>query len=288
MQIASGNRGYYHRGMLVISAFPQFFGLMVCIASAGLSCAASRASAELHFDPATCSENPGGKMIVRLVTGIAFAVPPDTVDIASAEPDPDGEPGEPPGCPGNPFRTVALSLLPHGEPIFDTRTTALFWNVDIRIIKLIGNDYGAEANRYLLESYTIFAEQRGNCGKSPEGLSICYHCREDADRSGYCEDKNGMGASSDGRIIERAGFHVVDAESATGSDDLPWIASCGSESSGGARLCFAEYTPQSGLSVAYAFGLTRLDMSVLREMDQSLRDGIQELRAPEYDGEDLR
>lgn len=226
-------------------------------------------------------------MIVRLITGLAFAVPPDAVELIHVEPDPAADADEPVGCPGNPIRARTLRVLPDRLSAFDAPSMALIAAMDVRDIKIIGNDHGAESVRHHLESFSLAAEQRENCGTTPEGLAICYRCREDMARPGYCEVTPGAGASSDGRAIERAAFLVVDEQSTAGPDNLPWVAACGSESTGGARLCFANYMPRSGVSIAYMFGLLRLDMTVLRQTDQIIRQAVLALRAPEYDGTDL-
>jgi hypothetical protein len=107
--------------------------------AAVLSALAPAASAEMvHYDPALCPTDAGGRIYLRFTTGLAFGFPADAIVAMRGffhypEPavaDPDAQEG----CPGNPFHTntvdVRLRLdlgpaTPGGAPRTVARTVLL-------------------------------------------------------------------------------------------------------------------------------------------------------------------
>jgi hypothetical protein len=253
-----------------------------------LAVSPSPVASTLPFDPASCSHSSDGKIIVRMVSGLAFALPPDAVTLSLAEPRPQGNGHEPPGCEGNPALITSFTINPDYGLLFDDATSELLAANSVYPIDVIGNNVAAVTHRDNLVLQSEVVAHFGNCGNTSEGLLICYHCRPDVARVQYCAKETQGGASSDGRLVKRAGFNLLDPLNLTGPEHLPWVASCGAETAGGSRFCETNSGLKNGLGLSYRFGRNGLDLNTLRRTDLALRKGVLALLAPEFDEEETR
>ena len=275
MKFATSKSGTLHR----------FFGTaLICAAATWVYVT------DLKADELTaCPTLEGNRVIVRLTSGVAFALPFDGVSLNSAEPDPKGKTDVQYGCPENPIISRSIILTGDYARITDANTAKILSAMGVIQLQPF---VGRTLERVHIGNLQLFdetAERIDNCKNTSEGVLICYHCREDVAVPGHCVDLPHSGVSSDGRPLETARFGARDPQNLVGSSALPWLARCSKESSTGRRLCTTAYELQDGIDLRYSFGRSVFfDVDALRAMDMAAHRTIQGLRAPEFDGDDLR
>ena len=271
-------KSYDALGLAPIVQFSLF--ALVLILRVGIA-APANAEFSFPFDPEKC-ETPTEKVIVRLVSGIALALPPDGLYISNPESDTPNA-TVPLGCPGNPIRTVSFKFGLGSGKFTNYPGRTHLWQFGA-----IGHDGVISSQNSRIKQLADQRDRNKNCGTTAEGIDFCYACKEDVERPGHCIDKDGVGNSSDGRPVELAAMYLVDRENITGPQSIPWSALCNKASSGGSRSCYVGYEVMDGLSISYRFGNGGLNIDKLRAIDLSLQEAMLEYRAPEYDSVDMR
>ncbi len=247
-----------------------------------------RAAPFFSFDPAACDEDPDGKVIVRLPSGLAFAVPYEGLVLSEAGSDNPDAAEVTLGCPGNPVRTSTFRFSPEYLALLEGRLDPPYSGGAIYDLSVIGSNVSVSQQRWRIEFIDEIGARTRNCGATAEGVRYCLACREDSARPGHCVMAPDAGTSSDGRDLDRAAMVLVDPENLTGPDNLPWATDCWREEDNGTRFCNAAYPVMDGLSIAYTFLAEGFDRDRVREFDLDIRREVLGLRASEYDGDDMR
>jgi hypothetical protein len=254
----------------------------------------ARAQVE-SFDPSVCAVDPGGKIIARLESGLAFAFDAQSYTGFARQVGLAARPDLPEGCPENP--TLAASL-----PVVDIPGVADFERADRETDQQLGEEdiyiqvYSSSLESDL-SSFEWARDHFGFCDITESGLTVCHLCNEDPARPGYCRADGEM--PNLGQLGWHAGTDIVGPpREGTGADALPVIFACFPRwsnvlsSSNGFQQCSASYRLQDGLWVSYDVDISDLpEVEVpdrLFALDRAVQAAIATQRAPEYDGPDLR
>ena len=165
---------------------------MLRILATAALCAAPPAFAQTGadgFDPSLCPADADGTVTIRLVSGLAFALPADRFGLRDASPPSEDASLPPYGCPGNPIVTRAastwfdpLELLPEGhEPVYPLRFNPF-------TLSLFGHDEPTRIQESNLYQFTrmydwqqdlencVGANRFTTCEAVPGGiLDQCFH-----------------------------------------------------------------------------------------------------------------
>lgn len=274
--------------------------MSLAIAHAWLACAlmlvsATEAQAQVlfenedqKFDPARCSVDTGGKVLVRLTSGLAFWFEPYTFVLRDGLAKPLPPSGEPEGCPGNPIVTRAVSFpIQYTEALEAKRRGLSMRNPPVQAFSIFGHDGPTRLQDSEIERHAFLKGQGNACRVTEEGVEICLvGCRPDPDQSDQC------------RPIGQDAPHVPLKEDLASSGlALPGVYA----EFKGRRFAYgcmpplkvsAEFRPRScdvryeiaeGLSVTYRFDSSQIPEDNVLTLDKMIRDQILAARAPEHD-----
>ena len=144
-------------------------------------------SKTLDFAPELCVTDPGEAIVARLPSGMAFAFPLAeyiSLDARGFEPSPDET--EPWGCPGNPVQIHGARFALHYQAVWKNRQNPDLGLGGLYDLHIIGNNVAAGTHLSDLKQFDEFRAEFGNCRVTKEGMQLCYLCREDPLRPGYC------------------------------------------------------------------------------------------------------
>jgi hypothetical protein len=259
------------------------------------------------FDPSVCAIDPGGKIIARVPSGLAFALDPKHHPVDLEHPTVGGfprfhdftaRPDLPEGCPENPVAAGFFAVLDvPGVPSFyraTRETDQQLGEEDISVQVLGGYEpvsiQGIQGGD--LRHFHLTKENHGFCTTYQGGLTVCHGCDEDPTKPGYCV-LGDPGTSNQGQLGWHAATDIVGPpREGTGPNALPIIFSCRPRWSNGFQECEAHYSLQDGLSVSFRVRV----VDILEEewperlfaLARAAEDVVAERRAPQFDGPDIR
>jgi hypothetical protein len=240
------------------------------------------------FDPARCSVDSGGKVLVRLTSGLAFWFEPYTFMLRDGLEKPLPPSGEPEGCPGNPIVTRAVSFpIQYTEALEAKRRGLPMRSPPVQAFSIFGHDGPTRLQDGDLERHALYKGEGYACRVTEEGVEICLvGCRPDPDQSDRClpigqnapyvplkEDLASSGLALPGAYAEFKGRRFV-------YGCMPPLKVSPKFSS---RTCNVSYEMTKGLSVTYRFDSSQIPEDNVLLLDKMIRDQILAARAPEYD-----
>lgn len=242
------------------------------------------------FDPSVCATDTGGKVIVRLVSGLAFAIEPEGFLPRFPVTDPAAPPGVPRGCPESPIVTEGLALPFAYNAALADRADLPFGHLSM--LQLFGHDGPVTVQRNTLGRYETLREATGFCGVADNGLRYCHACDEDPERPGYCQTR-ADGSNNFGQLgWDWYTALVGPPREGIGAEALPIAIYCLERVLFVAPDCTVQYKVREGLSVVYDVTTAGVPGEVLPDLllgsDRLVRDFIEARRAPAHDGPDLR
>lgn len=242
--------------------------------------ASNAGSAErIPYDPDTCSTDAGGKVFVRLFTGLSFAFPAwDLVGLHGAPPRPKdigliADPDEPEGCPLHPIiaQTIAVAYRPVAEP-HPAEPEDQRWHPSRLQIFSFSGPVGMQ-DKYL-ETFTRQCIDRLNAEEREDILvdhQTVQECR--LDQRGH-EDSLDWPSY----FVARPGAHPE-------LSGRRFTVRCRGTiiAPGRPRICEVAYSVEGGPSVFYEFSDGIVPREHITDFDLQIRAFIEASRVPEYD-----
>ena len=226
--------------------------------------------------PEGCTTPTDGRAYIRLISGLAFAVPTDGLFLPFPEEHGTSE-TVPLGCPENPIKEYYFKFS-----LFHTDIQPVLTDNGHYGYQLTGNNVIVSSHEWRLQRFAEVAAEFANCEKTVEGITLCRTCRRDLARPTYCTgDINGD------KHVGGVAVALVDSDNLT-PGGLPWAASCMPTHVASRWFCRAGYNLVDGLSLSYEFGSKGPKLDNLRAIDLGIRVEALKLRVPELDGPVLR
>jgi hypothetical protein len=246
------------------------------------------------FDTALCPTPTGGKVIVRLVSGLAFAVEPGSYLLAHAITDRSAPSDVPQGCAENPLIAASVAIpfyfnaaegVRRGEP-----APIPFGRIES--LEVFGHEGPTNNQDGDLRRFEELLERGSSCGDAEGGWRFCHVCYPDPDRLGTCL-LGEPGTANQGQPSWDSPTYVVGPpREGEGRSAWPVAFRRGGRWSSGHLDCEARYQLRNGLSVVYKVIGSDAPWEVLPDLlvsaDRLVRDSIEALRAPASDGPDIR
>jgi|GEM_PF-4718144 len=247
------------------------------------------------FDPAICEIEDNDKIIVRLPSGLAFALEPQFYNLddpvfVKLNPSPNILTDSYLGCPNNPLNVNRFGFdfdYPadpnrDGDDLIDP----------VELLRIGGFQSSSEALPYDSTVFDAFKSAFEFCSEYPSGLLACHACYEDRDRLGFCEDSDRPGQNF-GQPGWQAGSRWIAKPHAYDEfSGQTFSVSCVKPMSLGepfaSQQCNVEYLMFDGLSVSYRFDAYKLHPSNIFDFDRALRTEILAKRVPQFDGPSRR
>ena len=241
------------------------------------------------FDAGACWQDSGGKIIIRLMSGKAFAFEPTNFTVRVSW-DPVTGPDLPPeGCPGNPLVVRQISFphwddWPVSEAAVDRPTNRL------ERLMVAGHEGPIHAQRGDLRRFVIRRNQTTgvHCEVLPGQLEVCRACTPVEGAAEPCRNRwAGVEGSTQPKTV---GYDRVPASYRAlpgayfehdGLPFAPWCTWPVLEDT--PRWCQASYGLEDGISVHYKINDWKVPETEFIAFDRKLRAKILSARAPEFD-----
>lgn len=241
------------------------------------------------FDPESCWQDSGGKIIVRLISGKAFAFEP-TYFTVRVRWDPVTGPDLPPeGCPGNPLVARQISFpnwpdWPVSEAAVDRPTNSL------ERLRIFGHGGPIHLQRSAIRLFKIYKNRNDgeHCEILPGQLEVCRSCTRVSGTSDQCRSGwAGVVGTTQPQVV---GYDRVPARyrALPGTyfehGGLPFAGKCTwPVLSDTPRWCEFRYWLEDGVSVSYKINDWKVPETEFIAYDRKIRVMIQAARAPQYD-----
>ncbi len=241
-----------------------FFG--ACIAA--ILAIGGGASADAPVCPENTGGDTGGKVLVRLVSGLAFWFDGSGYMLRGS-PLPSDDPNLPPeGCPGNPIITRGISFPYRYNALLEDRRAPRFPEGRPDLLQIFGHDGPVNIQRGDLKLFDHFKAEGAECEVLSDVLEVCRIVSRSLPRRRW----NALYRALPGAYFEHEG--------------LPFAGKCIRSGGGdelGSRICEFDYMLMDGLSVCYRIDDRKIPEDQFIAFDRELRRQILAARAPEHD-----
>lgn len=237
------------------------------------------------FDPDTCWQDSGGKIIVRLISGKAFAFEP-TYFAIRVKWDPVEGPDLPPeGCPGNPlvarsieFPSLATAEIALGDPTFPAPER----------LRIYGHYGPVNLQKSYIRLLGAFRRQYGreHCEILPDELLVCRACSAVPGHPGTCFLQAGQFTPPTGGYDRVPAKYQALPGTYFEHDGLPFAGECSQPIAfrgDKPRECSFGYALEDGISVSYRVLDWKVPETTFIAYDRRIRELVVSRRAPEYD-----
>jgi len=262
-----------------------FAGTILLMLSAFTGAIALAASERGSFDPDTCWQDSGRKIIVRLTSGKAFAFEPLLLSVRVGKDAVVGPDLPPEGCPGNPLVFGGISFF--SKSYMEEALGGLDFTAPERL-EIFGHAGPVGSQRVSLKLFDYFIKLYGveHCSVLPGNLEVCRACTHAEGTADQCS----TGASENSSRPKVVGYERVAARyrALPGMyfeyDGLPFAGECTWPVwKDRPRKCKFHYQLEDGLSVAYTINDFDVPETEFISYDRHIRNLILSTRAPQYD-----
>jgi len=236
------------------------------------------------FDPESCWQDNGGKIIVRLISGLAFAFEPQFFSIRVSW-DPVTGPDLPPeGCPGNPL--VARSIGFPNWPDWPVSEAALEKKtLPLERFAIYGHGGPIRIQKSDQRIFDWTKRRHGQCEVLSGVLEVCRVCDPASDAPRRCVNYRSLrkppGTVDYSRVP--ASYRAL-AGAYFEHDGLPFAGYCRRPNfSDTPRWCEFRYAIQDGLVVKYKINDWKVPETEFIAFDRKIRKRVLAARAPQFD-----
>ena len=251
---------------------------------------ASPAAAETTrgtFDPDTCWQDNGGKIIIRLISGVAFAFEPVFFSARVGWGPIVGPDLPPEGCPGN--LLVVNSIGFPNWPDWPVAEGALKHETNqLERLGIFGHEGPLHIQRGALRLFENLIKQYGteHCEMLPSQLEVCRACSSVQGKTQLCNDR-WKDEANQPKIV---GYDRVPARyhALPGAyfehNGIPFVGGCTWPVwIDTPRWCQFRYQIEDGLTVSYKINDWKVPETEFIAFDRKIREMTLAARAPEYD-----
>ncbi|MEO0427945.1 MAG: hypothetical protein AAF160_10940 [Pseudomonadota bacterium] len=231
------------------------------------------AASDVHsFDSASCSEDTGGHVTVRLKSGVVLSFPNEGFGVGFLQPAPAEEGLDPYGCPNNPLLTGMVSLGGTYRSILAAENPGQPFLAPSRL-RLFGHD----SPLTIIESQLTVHERgraRRECELISEVIEYC-RCQSDPKKPDHCRPV--PGAYWEPPLSQSASTFRALPGRYEEIDGIPLSGGCLGAFRNGSQGCKVLYKLQTGLYVRYDFNKLHIRETQLLELDQDIREFIKNI-----------